>query len=177
MTSSLNGLDIALIVIAFISIVIGLFRGLVQEVLSLTFLVAGLILAFLFYPQAGRMLSDLLPSAAMAMAAGFFIILILVLLFGALLSWLIRKVLVRGPLRALDRLLGALFGLLRGALTGALVVLLMISFARAVPKRGPQLQARNLVRHSLLAPPLLAALRWFSRLQTEAHARSILFRT
>jgi membrane protein required for colicin V production len=165
MTPALNDLDLALLAIVFVSILFGVIRGLVREVLSLAFLVLGLVLAFLFYPQAGALLRNLVHPPALAVVVGFFVILALVLIVGALFTWLIRHLLVRGPLRALDRVLGGLFGLLRGCLVGAVLVFAMLVAQRNLPHGGPLPQAPTLVRESALAPHLLAALRWLSGVQ------------
>ncbi len=168
MIASLNAVDLVLLLILFFSVLAGVIRGLVRELLSLVFLLLALFLAFLLYARAGQALRGLVKPPAFAVVAGFFLVFGLVLAAGALLTWLIRRLLVRGPLRSADRVLGGLFGLLRGGLIGAVLVFAVLAGDRALPRHGPLPQLPRLVRESALAPHLLAALRWLSALQPGA---------
>src|SRR6478736_4897644 len=102
---------------------IGLWRGLVAEVLSVLSWLAAFVLAQWFAPQAG----ELLPMAGVAQplryAAGFVVVFIATLVVGALLAWGCKKLLEAVGLRPLDRVLGAVFGAVRA---GVLVLALGI---------------------------------------------------
>jgi len=128
MNGELNVLDLLFIVILFFSLLFGLIRGLVRELLSLLFLVAALVLAFVHYHDAGLRLQGLIPNRGLADFAGFLLVLVLVAAAGALFTMLVSKILVVGPLKAIDRLLGAAFGLLRGILLCGLVIYGFLAF-------------------------------------------------
>lgn len=128
MNGELNLLDLLFIALLFFSFLFGLFRGLVREVLSLLFLVVALVVAFIYYPQAGLLLHGLVANRGLANFAGFLLILALAASAGSMLAALAAKHLVAGPLKAVDRLLGGAFGLLRGLLLSGLVIYSFLAF-------------------------------------------------
>lgn len=107
--------------VVVLSIVVGLVRGLLYEVMS----VLGWVVAYITAHAGSAALAPLLPIGApgsgLNAVAAFALLFIAVLMVWSLLSWLLRKLIHASPLNPLDRVLGALFGLLRGALV-ALVV-------------------------------------------------------
>lgn len=102
--------------VLLLSSLLGIWRGLVYEVLS----VAGWVVAF-FAAQAyaGRM-ADWLPMAqfapALRLAAGFALVFIATAFACGTVSWLIKKMVASVGLRPVDRVLGAAFGVARGLL-------------------------------------------------------------
>jgi len=148
MSGQLNILDLFFIIIFSVSLFFGIFRGLVHELLSLFFLVAALVLAFFYYQQAGLLLGELLKNHDLADFVGFLLLLAFVLAAGAMLTQLVGKHLVKGPLKALDRLLGAVFGALRGLLLSGLVIYCFLAFPLN----------REVFDHSRLAPVLSRAI-------------------
>ncbi len=128
MNGEMNILDLLFIIILFFSFFFGIFRGLVRELLSLLFLIAALVLAFYYYREAGLVLNGLIKNRGLADFSGFLLVLILAASIGSLISYLVSKHLIKGPLRAVDRLLGAVFGLLRGILLSGLVIYSFLAF-------------------------------------------------
>lgn len=148
MSGELNILDLLFMLILFLSILLGLFRGLVRELFSLFFLIAALAVAFIYYKEAGLFLSSWIDNRDLANFAGFLALLALVAAFGSLITRLIGKFLVVGPLKAMDRLLGAVFGLLRGVLLSGLVLYSFLAFPLN----------QELLNRSQLAPHLARAI-------------------
>lgn len=105
-----------------LSALLGVWRGLVQEVLSL----AGWLAAFFVAPAYAPVAASWLPmsgsSDMLRHATGFVLVFVAVLVATALVSWLIQKLVSAVGLGPLDRLLGSGFGLLRG-----LVLLLAVT--------------------------------------------------
>jgi membrane protein required for colicin V production len=128
MNGEWNILDLLFMAVLFFSVLFGLLRGLVRELLSLFFLLAALAVAFIYYPQAGLLLDRLVGNRDLANFAGFLLILALAAALGSLITGLVGKHLVTGPLKAIDRLLGAVFGLLRGLLISGLVIYSFLVF-------------------------------------------------
>jgi membrane protein required for colicin V production len=128
MNGEMNILDVLFVVIMFFSVFFGIFRGLAREVFSLAFLIAALVVAFFYYQDAGLLLNALIDNRDLANFAGFLLVLSLVAAAGSLITYLIGKFLVVGPLKALDRLLGAVFGMLRGVLLAGLVIYCFLEF-------------------------------------------------
>jgi len=149
MSGELNIIDLLFIAIFFFSALFGLLRGLVREVLALCFLIAALVVAFVYYPDAGLFLNDWIKKRELADLAGFLLLLLVAGGAGSLLARLIGKYLVIGPLKAIDRLLGAVFGLLRAAVLSAIVIYGFIAF----PLND------RLLRGSRFAPYLISALK------------------
>ena len=112
---TLGWVDWALLAAMGLSVAVGLWRGLVFEVMSL----AGWVVAYV----AAQMLSPTLaphvpvgsPGSALNQGAAFALGFIGVLLAWALLARLVRLLIHATPLTVVDRLFGAMFGFLRGA--------------------------------------------------------------
>jgi len=145
MNDALNILDLLFITIFFFSVLFGIIRGLVRELLALGFLVAALVIAFVYYQEMGLLLSGILPKRDLADLAGFLLLLLLVAGAGSLFTRLLGKYLVVGPLKGMDRLLGAAFGLLRATLLAGLVIYSFLAF----PLNN------ELLKESQLAPYLI----------------------
>ncbi len=128
MAVSLSWVDLALAALLLISIGIGLWRGLVFEVMSL----AGWVVAYFAAPPLAPLVAEWLPAPVAERAGpGMLHLLALVLAFvGVLLVWSLAshlvKLLIRAtPLSVLDRLGGAVFGALRGVFVALLLVLVV----------------------------------------------------
>lgn len=108
-------LDWIFLAVLAASLLLGAWRGLVYEVLSVISWVAAFVLAQWFAPQAAALLPMDGSGQAVRYAAGFVAVFIAVVFTGGLLAWLIKKMVEAVGLRPIDRALGAAFGLLRGA--------------------------------------------------------------
>ena len=148
MSTDWNILDLLFITIFFFSVVFGIIRGLVRELLSLCFLIAALVIAFVYYQEMGLLLNGILKKRDLADLAGFLLLLLLVAGVGSLSSRLLSKYLVIGPLKGLDRLLGAVFGFVRAILLAGIVIYSFMTF----PLND------DLLRQSQLAPYLIKGL-------------------
>lgn len=120
----LNVADYALLTILAVSMGIGLWRGFVVEVLSLTAWIAAFWLTIAFGSPASAMLGGIeSPSARFFL--GHAAVFLAVLLVGSLITWLIGKAIAGSGLSTTDRLLGVGFGFARGVLVACVAVLLM----------------------------------------------------
>lgn len=118
---SLGWIDWAFLAVVGVSIVVGVLRGLLFEVMSVLGWVVAYVAAHAFGPWASAWLPVGSPGSWLDAAAGFVAVFLAVLVVWSLLAWVIRRLIQASPLSPLDRLFGALFGLLRGLLV-ALVV-------------------------------------------------------
>ena len=116
--------DWVLLTVLVLSLLLGAWRGLVFEVLS----VLGWVAAFFAAQWLAPWVADLLPlstlSAAMKFGVAFVLTFIASVFAAGLLASLMRKLVSAAGLRPADRLLGALFGVLRG-----MVLLLAVTVA------------------------------------------------
>jgi membrane protein required for colicin V production len=110
----MNGVDLALLAVLFLSTVLGLWRGLVYEVISVAGWVAAFVLAQAYAEPAGLWLPGEGFSPSLRMAAGFVLVFIGAAFAAGLVAWVVKKLVESVGLRPVDRILGAGFGLVRG---------------------------------------------------------------
>ena len=107
-------LDWVCIGIVLASMVVGAWRGLVVEVLSLAAWAVAFVLAQWFAPDVAAKLPLAGAGEQVRYAAGFMLIFVATLFAGALIGFMLSKMLSAVGMGAVNRLLGALFGGLRG---------------------------------------------------------------
>jgi membrane protein required for colicin V production len=154
--------DVAMLGVLALSAVVGLWRGITFELLSL----AGWFAAYFAGRWLGPWLAPHLPLGApgsalnlgAAFASAFFIVLILWTLMARAVSALIGAT----PLRPLDRLLGALFGIARGLLVllaaATLIAYTPLARSAAWQESTGARVLENLLRQLLPLLPVNAAL-------------------
>jgi len=107
-------IDWAMLALLVLSVIAGLVRGFVFEVLSLVGWVAAWFAAQWFAADVAAWLPVGAPGSALNRAAGFICCFIAGLVIWTLLARLVRMLVHATPLSLADRALGAGFGLLRG---------------------------------------------------------------
>ena len=123
--------DWVLLAVLVVSVCVGLWRGLVFEVLSLVGWVVAFIAAQAFAPFVATYVPIGVPGSALNHGVAFFVTFVLALIVWALASRLIRLLIHATPLQPVDRLLGGVFGLARGAvLLLAVATVVMLSPAQ-----------------------------------------------
>ena len=115
-------IDWILVAILAASMVLGAWRGLVFEVLSVIAWIAAFLLAQWFAPDVAGMLPMQSSSETLRYAAAFALVFIASVFAAGLISALMKKIISAVGLRPVDRILGAVFGLFRG-----LILLLALS--------------------------------------------------
>ena len=120
----MNWADYCILAALSLSVLMGLWRGFIGEVLALACWVAAVWVAWKYGPQLAAQFSAIeLPSARLVL--GYIVCFITVLIAGAIVSFLMRKLVSGSGLSGTDRLLGMIFGLARGLVLVTLVVLLL----------------------------------------------------
>lgn len=115
--------DIVIIVAALASVVVGLFRGLVKEAISIASLLIAIWAAMRLGPAAGGWLGGTIDSTEVQLWAGRFLIFVVVLTAGAIAGWVLSKIVHLAGLSIFDRALGGFFGLMRALLFVGVFVL------------------------------------------------------
>ena len=109
--------------ILLLSLVVGAWRGLVHELMSLAGWVAAFVLAQWLADDVARWLPVWREAAVQVRYALSFVLVFVASMFAAaLVSWLLGKVVSTAGLKPVDRSLGGIFGLVRGV-----VVLLVLA--------------------------------------------------
>ena len=124
MNVDLGWVDIGLLLFMALSIVVGLMRGVVFEVLSLAGWLVAYLAAQLLTPLVQPHTSIGQPGSALNHAVAFAAVFFLTLLLWGLGARLVRVLIRATPLSSVDRLLGACFGLVRGLFV--LIVLALV---------------------------------------------------
>ncbi|MGE7136280.1 CvpA family protein [Luteibacter sp. NPDC031894] len=157
----MNWADYVILAVLFISVLIGLARGLISEVLSLVIWVAAFWVAWLFGPAVARYFEGSVTLPTARIAIGYGLCFITVLLVGAVFRFLISRLVSGTGLGGVDRLLGMLFGLARGVLIVSGVVFLL-SFT--------PLPNEPMWRESAMLPQFAAPAAWLGQ-QVPANVR------
>jgi len=120
----MNWVDYCIIGVLALSVLMGLWRGLIGEVLALACWAVALWVAWRFGPQVAEQFTAIdLPSARLLL--GYALCFVTVLIAGAIVGFLLRKLISGSGLTGTDRLFGMIFGLARGIALVTLVVLLL----------------------------------------------------
>ena len=122
--ASISTIDWVLVALLLLSLLVGLWRGLVFEVLSVLGWIAAFFLAHWFAPDVAALLPMSWASQPIRFAAAFVLTFVVAVFVAGLLASLVRKMVAAVGLRPVDRLLGGVFGLVRG-----LVLLLAVAVA------------------------------------------------
>jgi len=117
-------LDYVLAGVILISMLVGVLRGLVKEVMSLLGWVLAGWTALHFSADFSIFLENFVSHDGLRFALAFIGLFVGVLVVSMLVNHLITKLIHLSGLKGIDRLLGSLFGALRGALIVVVLVLL-----------------------------------------------------
>lgn len=147
--------DFVILGLVAMSLAIGVWRGVVSEILALVAWIAAFLAAHAWGTQAGAWMTPLLADPFWRVVAGHVAVFVGVLVLFVLARRLMTLLLKVVGLRPLDRVLGAMFGVARGLLV-AWVAVLLSGFT--------DLPRENWWRQAWLAPPfetaVLAARPW-----------------
>lgn len=154
----MSAVDWILLALLVVSILLGMWRGVVREVLSLAGWIAGFWIAQHQAPWVGQWLPLEGASESLRYLAGFVTVFISVLILSVLLGWVISKLVSAVGLGVLDRLLGGVFGGLRGlVLLLTLTVVVCMTPMQSAPWWGESPVARGLVHGLQWLKPVLPA--------------------
>jgi membrane protein required for colicin V production len=144
----MNWLDYVLLAIIVVTAIYGIFKGFVKQVIGLVAVIAGLVLAVLYYTQASAIFMGFVKNRTVSNFLGFLLIFVLVVVAGGILGHLLTKAML-GPLALVNRLFGAVFGVITAVLVCGILVFALVSFEMAKPA----------VETSVLAPACLGVTR------------------
>ncbi|MBO9662348.1 CvpA family protein [Dokdonella sp.] len=121
----MNWADYAILAILGLSVLMGLWRGFIGEVLALAVWVCAFWVAWMLGPALAEQFSGSISTPSVRILIGYALCFIAVLIAGAIVTFLMRKLVEGSGLSGSDRLLGMVFGLVRGLALVVLIVLLL----------------------------------------------------
>jgi len=127
----MTGFDFTVMAILLVSLLFGLWRGLVYEVLSLIGWPVAFLLSKLFAGDVAPMMPLMREEARIALA--YAVVFVAALIVWGVLAWLLSRLVKVVGLGWLDRVLGGLFGVLRGGLV--VLVLVLLAGMTSVPEQ------------------------------------------
>lgn len=143
----MTAFDYGVIAIVLASLLLGLWRGLIGEVLALLAWILAALAAWQFGPEIGPLMTAI-ADPGLRVLAGYAAVFCGVLVVLALVRLAIRGLLKALGLTAVDRLLGVFFGVARGVLI--VLILVAVGGMTSAPKEPWWARAE-------LAPPLETA--------------------
>ena len=151
-------LDYMILMLLVASVLWGIWRGLVREVISVAAWVLAFLGANLFSAPLGEMLPEALPTPEIRVLVAFILVFIAILAVCTLLGRMLSKLVKVAGLGELDRSLGGVFGLAR-----ALLIALAIAVIAGLTALPRQPAWRNSLSGPLLVQAVLAFKPWLPR--------------
>lgn len=113
-THHLTWVDYSIIGLILLSMLMGLFRGFVREMISLVTWLLAFLVAILFSDKVSHLFSGHIDSPQVCIGLSFILLLIIVLIIGLTINNLLSGLVAKSSLSGLNRMIGLFFGLLRG---------------------------------------------------------------
>lgn len=121
----MNWVDYTIIAVLGLSVLMGLWRGFIGEVLALAVWACAFWVAWMLGPSLAERFSASISTPSVRVLLAYALCFIAVLIAGAIVTFMMRKLVEGSGLSGSDRLLGMVFGLARGLALVVLVVLLL----------------------------------------------------
>ncbi len=124
----MNALDIGILAMLGIFTLLGVYWGLIRQVLALTGLVVGIIVAGRYGANVADWLSSFIADPALANAVGFLGLLLLISSVASLIASLLHTFVGLLFFSWLDHLLGGVLGLVQALIAAAAILIGMITY-------------------------------------------------
>lgn len=121
----MSWVDISIFAIISLSVLVGVLRGFVREVLSLLVWVLAFWVALEYTPKLADLFVDVIMASSPRLVMSFVILFLVTLVLGGVIGYIISKLVRKTGLGSLDRSIGMFFGLARGVVIIAVLVMLM----------------------------------------------------
>lgn len=128
-----NSADYIILFILIVSMVYGFIRGFVRELFSFIVLLLAFWIALEFSDNIAVYLAYIIVHPILQFAAGFVVLFIGTLIIGAVIGWLLGKMIEKSGLSMWDHCLGLLFGFIRGII----IILVALFIAQLIYSTVP----------------------------------------
>ena len=119
--------DIIVLAVVGVLTLLGLWKGLVRQIVGLAGVAAGYVIAIKFYgPLAAKFLTGFRPATGHVIS--FLAIFIACIIAASIIGWVAEKLISTAGLGILNRIGGGILGAVKGCLIVSVVVMLMVSF-------------------------------------------------
>lgn len=129
----MNWIDVVLVLVIASSVLAGFAAGCARVAVGFAAMIVGVFCGFWFYGIVAAYVIDYVSLRAIADLIGFFVILAVVLVLGAVVGRILAKFFKWAGLSWLDRLLGGAFGIVRGFVIAAAMTTVLLAFAPSPP--------------------------------------------
>jgi membrane protein required for colicin V production len=143
----MSWVDYSILGILALSVLVGVLRGFVREVLGLATWIGAAAMTYFFGGYVAHQLVPVISAPEVRLIAGQALLFIGSLFLGALITHLIGALVRESPVAPVDRTLGGMFGFVRGV--AALVIVVMLADASVATRE------QRWWNESVLIPPLL----------------------
>jgi len=119
--------DIIVLAVVGVLMLLGLWKGLVRQIVGLAGVAAGYVIAMKFYgPLAAKFLTGFRPATGRVIS--FLAIFIACIIAASIIGWIAEKLMHTTGLGILNRIGGGILGAMKGYLIVSVVVMIMVSF-------------------------------------------------
>ena len=116
-------IDITLIVFVAISVLIGIYRGFVKEILSVAAWVLAALVAYRYGEAASQYIKPYINQEPLDLAIAYVAVFLIALIAFSVISHIISQIFSSSGMSGFDRILGGVFGILRAAIIiGVLII-------------------------------------------------------
>ena len=126
----MSGFDLIIAGIFLVSVLVGVLRGFVKEALSVTSWIVAIWLGSTFCHEVGTFIAQYMniPNLTFRVWVGFTLVFISTLFLFAFITYVVTKLIVRGPIKGTDRVLGIASGAARAGLIVAALLMVARGF-------------------------------------------------
>lgn len=132
-----------MIVILGYCLIMGFFRGLINELSAICGVIGGFFAAYAFYSPVAGWLSRTISDPAYRKIISFFIIFIIIIVLVGITTLIVKYLLKTASFGWLDRISGAAFGTIKGIMIISIILLVLTAFLQ---KGSP------LIKDSVMSP-------------------------
>lgn len=157
----MNFLDFFFLATILLSILFGILKGFVRELIGLIFLILAVYCSLTYHADFSKLFLASIDDPEVSSFLAFLLIFFGLLVVGSLIGYLIKKIFILGPMKSVDRLLGAFFGVLRGLVISSVILMGLIVFPIN----------RKWVTESTLAPYAEKPIYWIVSILPESIAK------
>ncbi|MEN9934083.1 MAG: hypothetical protein RLZZ387_662 [Chloroflexota bacterium] len=124
----MNSIDFAIVIVILLSGALGIYWGLIRQVLAVAGAVTGVVVAGRYAPVAAESLASFISDGSLAQALGFVLVFAAVSGAASLLASLIHELVGLSFLGWADHLLGGVLGVAQGVLVSAALLVAAATF-------------------------------------------------